>query len=135
MAQGTDLPRSGAQGLTEEHKACASWVLGTVADKYAAERPEAPVDLLDFPVRVGAAAYELVGESCHGGVSAVSRAALGAAGGVVEGITRGELSLRLRRIATWLGCEWDDNGPVIPRIPGPRRPGENAGGSLPGVSR
>ncbi|MFM9590756.1 hypothetical protein ACKI16_29640 [Streptomyces scabiei] len=123
MAQKTTQTAPGrTQGLTDEHRACAAWVLGTIADTYAAESPAAPVDLLDFPVRVGATAYNLVGESCHGGAPAISRAARAEAGHVEEDLTRGELSLRLRRAARRLGCEWDDNGPVVPRIPGPRKP-------------
>lgn len=124
MNKTTDLPLPGGQSLTDEHRACAAWVLGTIADTYAAHNPGDPVDLLDFPVRVGATAYELVGQSCHGGAPAISRAARAEAGEVEEGLTRGELALRLRRAARDLGCTWDDNGPVVPRIPGPRRPAE-----------
>jgi hypothetical protein len=125
MPQTTDLQPRGTRPLTEEHRVCAGWVLGTIADTYGKERPTTPVDLLDFPVRVGAEAYRLVGESCHGGTAAVSRAAIFAVGEVEDGLTRGELALRLRRSAEELGCEWDDNGPVIPKVPGPRRSTES----------
>jgi len=121
MAQTTDLQPSGPRPLTDEHRVCAGWVLGTIADTFTADRPTTPVDLLDFPVRVGATAYKLVGESCNGGTAAISRTARAAVGEVEEGVTRGELALRMRRAAEDLGCEWDDNGPVVPRIPGPRR--------------
>lgn len=127
MAQPTDLHPGVTRPLTEEQRVCVGWVLGTIADKYAAEDPTTPVDLLDFPIRVGATAYALVGLSCRGRLKTIARAARDAAGDIEEGLTRGELSLRLRRTARELGCEWDDNGPAIPRelprlpIPGPRR--------------
>ncbi|MXM66768.1 hypothetical protein GR925_25885 [Streptomyces sp. HUCO-GS316] len=130
MAQTTDLQPGVTRPLTEEQRVMAGWVLGTIADKYAAEDPTTPVDLLDFPIRVGATAYTLVGMSCRGGLANVARAARAEAGEVEDGLTRGELALRLRRAAERLGCEWDDNGPMIPRIPipGPRRSPENPQG-------
>jgi hypothetical protein len=132
MAQTTDLQPRVTRPLTAEVRACAGWVLGTIAQAYATDRPTTPVDLLDFPVRIGAAAYSLVGETPQGGTAEISRAARAAAGEIEDGITRGELALRLRRVATDLGCKWDDNEPMIPKelprlpIPGPRRTPEDS---------
>lgn len=121
MAQTTDLQPGATRPLTAEVSACAGWVLGTIAQAYATDHPTTPVDLLDLPVRIGAAAYSLVGETPQGGTGRIARAARAAVGDVEEGVTRGELSLRLRRAARELGCTWDDNGPIMPGIPGPRR--------------
>ncbi|MER6367355.1 hypothetical protein ABT255_03065 [Streptomyces mirabilis] len=121
----TDRTPDRLQGLTDEHAKCAGWVLATIAKLYRTERSSAPVDGLDFAVRVGAKSYELVGHSCHGGARAVSRSARAALGEIPDGIARGELAERLDEAARSLGCEWGADGPLVPSIPGPRRSGES----------
>jgi hypothetical protein len=120
----TDRAPARPQGLTDEHAKCAGWVLATIAKLYRTERSGASVDGLDFVVRVGAKSYELVGHSCRGGARAVSRSARAALGEISDGITRGELAERLDEAARSLGCEWGDDGPLVPSIPGPRRTNE-----------
>ncbi|MFJ5037993.1 hypothetical protein [Streptomyces parvulus] len=120
MAQSTDLRARADQGITNEHMACAAWVLASIAVKYRGEDAGGPVDTLDFTVRVGAKAYELVGQSCHGGAPAISRVARAMAGEIADGMTRGALAGRLDEAARELGCEWDGDVPRLPQIPGPR---------------
>lgn len=125
----TDLHPRGPRDVAGEHASKAVAVLRAVAAVYASERPDALVDELDFPVRVGATAYELAGRSCHGGGQNVSRLALRMAPPLKSGVSRGVFAAELSAVvAVELGHEWPDgdNDPVIPRlpVPGPRRSDE-----------
>ncbi|MFD9903884.1 hypothetical protein [Streptomyces sp. NPDC059063] len=128
MSKRTDLRPEVSQGVTDEHKSAAGWVLASVAYLYRTEQPDAPVDILGYPVAIGAKAYEATGRSCHGGTGTIARLARDAAPAPRDGISRGAYALELADAARRLGFEWDDaNEPAIPRlpVPGPRRTGES----------
>lgn len=125
MAQkSTDLQSDALQGVADDLKLGAGWVLAALSYKYRTERPAEELDELAFPVGAGAKAYELMGRSSQGGSPLVARCALTAAPLFVPGVTRGGFSVVLAVAARSLGFEWDDDDePMIPRlpVPGPRR--------------
>lgn len=131
MAQkSTDLRSSTPQCVPDDpFQTGAGWVLATIAHRYRTERPEDLVDLLGFPIAVGATAYKLMGSSYQGGLPKVARLAHAAAPKATEGMTRGDLVGPLAEAAQSLGFAWNesDNEPVIPRlpVPGPRRTPES----------
>ncbi len=136
MAQkSTDLQSEMPQGVPDEFRIGAGWVLAAVAHRYRTENPERPVDLLGFPIAVGATASRLIGASHHGGMPKVARIAHRAAPAITEGMPRGEVAGLLVEAARSLGFEWseDDSEPAIPKlpIPGPRRAPEKHGTPVP----
>jgi hypothetical protein len=120
MANLTDLFPARAD---EHAESTAADVLGAVADHFTEVRPTEPMDPQELLVTIGAEAYNACGRSLGGRSAELARAAQAAAPAVVDGITRGEYALQLRKAASAGGYEWteDDNRPVIPTIPGQRR--------------
>lgn len=122
----TDLPSAALQGVPDETRVAAGWVLASVALSYRDERPADMVDGLAFPMAIGAAASSLVGRPDLGGFPLIARVARQALAVDAAGMARGDLAVVLAETARGLGYSWDDedpNAPAIPKfpIPGPRR--------------
>ncbi|MFE9127748.1 hypothetical protein ACFYOF_20460 [Streptomyces sp. NPDC007148] len=122
--QTTDRGPGATQGITSEHESQAARVLAEIAGVLATEQPGIILDGIDFAVLVGAKAYELGGRSCHGRGPSISRLVLNRMGDVPAGVTPVEFAVRVAQAAAALGYDWaaDDNRPVVPRFPAPRKP-------------
>lgn len=98
-------------------------VLLAVAEHFTQILPTEVLDAEMLLVIISAKAYDACGRSVGRWSVELSRAAQAAAPQMAVGITRGEYALGLRREFASAGHEWtdDDNRPVIPRIPPPRR--------------
>jgi hypothetical protein len=100
-----------------------SCILLAVADHFTKVRSTETLTPDTLAVTIGAEAYNAGGRSIGGRSAELARGAHAAAPDVAGGITRGEYALRLRLQFAAPRHEWsdDDNQPVIPTIPGPRR--------------
>jgi hypothetical protein len=118
-----------ARGVAAEHKIQAAGVLAHLAGRYAEEEPDARVDDLTFVMRVGAAAYDAAGRSLAGRHRVVAAVVREQAPSALDAQC-GPFAVALLEAARALGWSDEDNEPVIPRVPGPRRSEES--GRVPG---
>ncbi|MER6982339.1 hypothetical protein [Streptomyces carpinensis] len=125
MGKSTDACPGVMRDVTDEQKCKAVGVLVELAGRYAEGDPDASVDWMEWLARVGAVSFEAAG---HGQAeSRVIATVVRELAPNPENAQRGKFAAGLLEAARAAGWSDDENEPVIPRFPHPRREDEAGG--------